>query len=88
MKLKEGLEALGLDFFVEEQYRLPQLNAITLNEGLDDAALRTKLLRNYGIEIGGGLGVMTGKIWRIGLMGHSSRQENIDKLIGALKDTL
>ncbi|MCB0501913.1 MAG: alanine--glyoxylate aminotransferase family protein [Bacteroidetes bacterium] len=88
LKLKEGLEALGLDFFVEEQYRLPQLNAITLNEGLDDAALRTKLLRNYGIEIGGGLGVMTGKIWRIGLMGHSSRQENIDKLIGALKDTL
>ncbi|MEZ5001954.1 MAG: alanine--glyoxylate aminotransferase family protein [Chitinophagales bacterium] len=88
LKLKEGLEELGLNFFVEEQYRLPQLNAITLNEGLDDAAIRTKLLRNYGIEIGGGLGVMAGKIWRIGLMGHSSRQENIDKLIGALKDTL
>lgn len=88
LKLKEGLEALGLDFFVEEQYRLPQLNAITLNEGLDDAAIRTKLLRNYGIEIGGGLGVMAGKIWRIGLMGHSSRQENIDKLIGALKEIL
>lgn len=88
LKLKEGLEALGLNFFVEEQYRLPQLNAITLNEGLDDAAIRTKLLRNYGIEIGGGLGVMAGKIWRIGLMGHSSRQENIDKLIGALKEIL
>ncbi|MEZ5006636.1 MAG: alanine--glyoxylate aminotransferase family protein [Chitinophagales bacterium] len=88
LKLKDGLEALGLEFFVEEQYRLPQLNAITLNDSIDDAAVRTKLLRNYGIEVGGGLGVMAGKIWRIGLMGHSSRQENIDKLLNALKETL
>ncbi len=88
IKLKEGLESLGLEFFVEEKYRLPQLNAITLNSRIDDAAVRTKLLRKYGIEVGGGLGVMAGKIWRIGLMGHSSRQENIDKLINALKETL
>lgn len=88
LKLKEGLEVLGLEFFVEEQYRLPQLNAITLNDSIDDAGVRTKLLRNYGIELGGGLGVMAGKIWRIGLMGHSSRQENIDKVLNALKETL
>lgn len=88
LKLKDGLLDLGLEFFVEEQYRLPQLNAITLNDSIDDAAVRTKLLRNYGIEVGGGLGPMAGKIWRIGLMGHSSRQSNIDKLIGALKETL
>ena len=88
LKLKAGLLDLGLEFFVEEQYRLPQLNAITLNEKIDDAAVRTKLLRNHGIEVGGGLGVMAGKIWRIGLMGHSSRQENIDKLLAALKAEL
>jgi alanine-glyoxylate transaminase/serine-glyoxylate transaminase/serine-pyruvate transaminase len=88
LKLKAGLLELGLEFFVEEQYRLPQLNAIKLNESIDDAGVRTKLLRNHGIEIGGGLGSMAGKIWRIGLMGYSSRQENIDKLMHALKQEL
>lgn len=88
LKLKEGLLDLGLSFFVEEPYRLPQLNAITLTEAIDDAGVRTKLLREHGIEVGGGLGPMAGKIWRIGLMGHSSRQENIDKLIGALRSVL
>lgn len=88
LKLKEGLLGLGLEFFVEEEYRLPQLNAITLNNSIDDAGVRTRLLREYGIEIGAGLGPMAGKIWRIGLMGHSSRQENIDKVLGALKAVL
>ena len=88
LKLKEGLLGLGLEFFVEEEYRLPQLNAITLNDSIDDAGVRTRLLREYGIEIGAGLGPMAGKIWRIGLMGHSSRQENIDKVLDALKTVL
>lgn len=87
-KLKEGLLGLGLEFFVEEAYRLPQLNAITLHAGIDDAGVRSRLLREYGIEIGAGLGPMAGKIWRIGLMGYSSRQENIDKVLGALADVL
>jgi alanine-glyoxylate transaminase/serine-glyoxylate transaminase/serine-pyruvate transaminase len=88
LKLKSGLLELGLEFFVEEQYRLPQLNAIKLKESMDDAGIRTRLLRNHGIEIGGGLGPMAGKIWRIGLMGYSSRQENIDRLMNALKQEL
>ncbi|MCP4121816.1 MAG: alanine--glyoxylate aminotransferase family protein [Bacteroidetes bacterium] len=88
LKLKDGLLDLGLEFFVDEAYRLPQLNAITLNENIDDAAVRSKLLNGYGIEIGSGLGPMAGKIWRIGLMGHSSRQENIDKVLKALKEVL
>lgn len=86
--LKEGILELGLEFFVEEEYRLPQLNAITLNDSIDDAAVRTQLLREYNIELGGGLGPMAGKIWRLGLMGYSSRQENIDKILGALKEVL
>jgi alanine-glyoxylate transaminase/serine-glyoxylate transaminase/serine-pyruvate transaminase len=88
LKLKAGLLELDLEFFVAEQYRLPQLNAIKLKESMDDAGIRTRLLRNHGIEIGGGLGPMAGKIWRIGLMGYSSRQENIDRLMNALKQEL
>lgn len=86
--LKKGLAELGLTFFVEEAYRLPQLNAVNIPDGVDDATLRTKLLREYGIEIGGGLGPMAGKIWRIGLMGASSCQENIDKVLKALRESL
>lgn len=86
--LKKGLADLGLTFFVEEAYRLPQLNAVNIPAGVDDAALRTKLLREYQIEIGGGLGSMAGKIWRIGLMGASSCQGNIDKVLKALGESL
>ena len=88
LKLKAGLLDLGLEFFVEEDYRLPQLNAIKLHDGINDAAVRTALLREHNIEIGAGLGPMAGKIWRIGLMGYSSRQENIDKVLGALGSIL
>lgn len=83
--LKSAMEQIGMEFWVEEPYRLPQLNTILLKEGMDDAALRKILLLDYGIEVGAGLGAGFGKIWRIGLMGYGSNKENIDKLIAALK---
>jgi alanine-glyoxylate transaminase/serine-glyoxylate transaminase/serine-pyruvate transaminase len=86
--LKSKLEALGLSFFVKEAYRLPQLNAVTIPEGVDDGQVRRRLLEEFGIEIGAGLGPMAGKIWRIGLMGHSSRPENVEKISSALEKVL
>jgi alanine-glyoxylate transaminase/serine-glyoxylate transaminase/serine-pyruvate transaminase len=68
--------------------RLPMLNAVCIPEGVDDAEIRTRLLSEYKIEIGGGLGPLAGKIWRIGLMGHTARPENVDKLIQALAAVL
>lgn len=86
--LKAGLETLGLEFIVREEDRLPQLNAVTIPEGIDDAAVRGKLLNDFNIEIGAGLGDLAGKVWRIGLMGHSSRAENILLCVGALESVL
>ena len=71
-----------------EAHRLPQLNSISIPAGVDEAAVRKSLLNEYGIEIGAGLGSMAGKIWRIGVMGHSARQENIAKVVGALETVL
>ena len=82
--LKAGIEAMGLGFFVDEAHRLPQLNAVTLPEGIDEAAVRSQLLSRYNLEIGSGLGPMAGKIWRIGLMGHASKQQNVLTCLGAL----
>ena len=86
--LRAGLEAMGLSFVVPVQERLPQLNAVTIPEGVDDAAVRTALLADYNLEIGAGLGVMAGKVWRIGLMGHACRKENVLKCLSALDDIL
>jgi len=86
--LKEGLEALGLDFVVPVSERLPQLNAVRIPEGVDDAAVRSLLLQDYQLEIGAGLGVMAGKVWRIGLMGYACRKENVFKCLAALDDVL
>ena len=88
LSLKKELESLGIEFFVDEAYRLPQLNAVKIPAGVDEAKVRSRLLNEYGIEIGAGLGPMAGQIWRIGLMGHSSRKENIDKVAQALKEVL
>jgi len=85
---KAGIEAMGLGFFVDEAYRLPQLNAVTLPEGIDEAAVRSTLLNKYNLEIGGGLGPMAGKIWRIGLMGHASNETNVLFCLGALDAVL
>ncbi|MCG8642580.1 MAG: alanine--glyoxylate aminotransferase family protein [Desulfobacterales bacterium] len=86
--LVDGLNHLGLSMAVSEGSRLPMLNAVNIPDGVDDAGVRTALLKEYDIEIGAGLGVLAGKIWRIGLMGHTARQENVDRLLSALKTLL
>ncbi len=86
--LRTGLEALGLSLIVDEAYRLPQLNAVGLPEGIDDATVRARLLQQYGLEIGAGLGEMAGRIWRIGLMGESCHQRNVMFCLGALESVL
>ncbi len=86
--LKAGVEAMGLSFFVAPEYRLPQLNAVTVPEGVDEAAVRRQLLEQYRLEIGAGLGPMAGKIWRIGLMGHSAGSTNVLNCLGALEAVL
>lgn len=75
--LKVGLEAMGLSFVVDESCRLPQLNSVTIPDGADDATVRSRLLNEYNLEIGAGLGDLAGKVWRIGLMGHAAQQTNV-----------
>lgn len=84
LALRAGLEALGLSYVVPESERIPQLNAVRIPEGVDDARVRRRLLEEHGLEIGAGLGALAGKVWRIGLMGHSSRPENIEHCLAAL----
>jgi alanine-glyoxylate transaminase/serine-glyoxylate transaminase/serine-pyruvate transaminase len=88
LALRAGLEALGLQFVVAEADRLPQLNTVTIPAGVDDAAVRARLLSEFNLEIGAGLGTLAGKVWRIGLMGHSSRAENIMLCLAALEAVL
>ncbi len=88
LALRAGLEAMGLSFIVKEADRLPQLNAVTIPAGVDDATVRGRLLNEYNLEIGAGLGALAGKVWRIGLMGHASRAENILLCVGALESVL
>lgn len=86
--LKQELTTMGIEFLVDEAWRLPQLNAVKVPEGIDDAAIRSALLQEYNIEIGAGLGDFAGRVWRIGLMGHSARRENITLLSAALKQQM
>ena len=86
--LRDGLEAMGLEFYVEPDYRLPQLNAVKVPEGVDEAAVRGFLLNEYNLEIGAGLGPLAGKIWRIGLMGASSTEKHIDLCLDGMKAAL
>ena len=86
--LVAGLEALGFSLFAQQGHRLPMLNAVWIPEGVDDAGFRKALLEDYDIEIGGGLGEVAGKIWRIGLMGETSSPENIRTFLGALEALL
>jgi alanine-glyoxylate transaminase/serine-glyoxylate transaminase/serine-pyruvate transaminase len=88
LALRAGLEAMGLRLPVGEADRLPQLNAVAIPEGIDDATVRSRLLKEYNVEFGAGLGALAGKVWRIGLMGYSSRPENILLCIGALEAIL
>ena len=88
LALKAGLEAMGLTFIVKEADRLPQLNTVSIPAGVDDASVRSRLLNDYNLELGAGLGALAGKVWRIGLMGHSSRAENILLCVAALESVL
>jgi alanine-glyoxylate transaminase/serine-glyoxylate transaminase/serine-pyruvate transaminase len=86
--LRAGIEAMGLAFVVDEPHRLPQLNSISIPDGVDDAEVRSRLLNEYSLEIGAGLGPMAGKIWRVGLMGYASNRRNVLLCLGALDAVL
>ena len=88
LKLKEGMEAIGFKYLVKEGYRLPMLNSVILPDGIDDDKIRTRLLQDYSIEVGGGLGDLAGKIWRIGIMGESSSSNHVNMLLSALKNII
>ena len=88
LALRAGLEAMGLRFVVPEGERLPQLNAVAIPQGVDDAVVRGLLLADYSLEIGAGLGAMAGKVWRIGLLGHGSNPRNVRYCLAALEDVL
>ncbi|MBD2437678.1 alanine--glyoxylate aminotransferase family protein [Nostoc sp. FACHB-110] len=86
--LWEGLESLGLSMHVEREYRLPTLTTVRIPEGVDGKAIAKQLLTEHKIEVGGGLGELAGKVWRVGLMGFNSRKESVDRLIEALGQVL
>jgi alanine-glyoxylate transaminase/serine-glyoxylate transaminase/serine-pyruvate transaminase len=86
--LRAGIEAMGMQFLVQESHRLPQLNAIKVPEGVDEAQVRQRLLAQFNLEIGAGLGSLAGKIWRIGLMGYTSNPKNVLFCLTALERVL
>ena len=88
LKLAAGLAELGLEMAVAEEWRLPQLNSVLIPEGLDDAKIRGRLLNEFDLEVGAGLGELAGKQWRIGLMGTSSNDVNINRCLTAFKAVL
>ena len=83
-----GVEAMGLSFVVSEKYRLPQLNTVTVPANINEAVVRSRLLADYGLEIGAGLGSLAGKVWRIGLMGFASNKKNVLFCLSALDEVL
>ena len=87
-RLREGLVDLGFGLFAAEGHRLPELTTVVIPDGVDEGAIRARLLGEYGIEIGGGLGVYAGKMWRIGCMGHTARLRNVELLLAALAELL
>ena len=88
LALVAGVEAMGLCLIVDAEYRLPQLNAVGVPAGIDEAAVRAQLLEHYDLEIGAGLGTLSGKIWRIGLMGSTSNRKNVLLCLNALDNVL
>ena len=86
--LKAGLKAMGIDSVAAEGHQLPQLSCVRIPEGVDDLAVRKRLLNEWNVEIGGGLGDLKGKAWRIGLMGYSSRREFVTLVLSALETCL
>ena len=86
--LLSGAEAIGLQPAAEEGYRAPMLTTLRIPEGIDDATIRKRLIMDYGIEIGAGLGIFAGKAWRIGLMGESANERNVMLVLNALEKLL
>ncbi len=86
--LRSGLDAMGLNLLPPEGARLPMLNAVRLPEGVDEPALRARLLNEHNIEVGAGLGALQGRIIRVGLMGHNATRENVDQFLSALESCL
>jgi alanine-glyoxylate transaminase/serine-glyoxylate transaminase/serine-pyruvate transaminase len=88
LALVAGVEAMGLSMLVPEGERLPMLNTIKIPEGVDDVEVRKALLNEFNIEIGGGLGALAGKVWRVGLMGHASCRRNVNLFLSAIEAIL
>jgi alanine-glyoxylate transaminase/serine-glyoxylate transaminase/serine-pyruvate transaminase len=86
--LWEGLEDLGLALHVEREFRLPTLTTVRIPEEVNGKAIAGQLLNEHNIEVGGGLGELGGRVWRIGLMGFNSRPESVDRLLEALRQVL
>jgi alanine-glyoxylate transaminase/serine-glyoxylate transaminase/serine-pyruvate transaminase len=81
-----GLDEIGVHPFIPKDYRLPPLTTAKVPKGIDPHKVRARLLNEYNIEIAGGFGALKDQVWRIGLMGYSSRRENIVLLVAALKE--
>ncbi|HUD83011.1 MAG TPA: alanine--glyoxylate aminotransferase family protein [Candidatus Saccharimonadales bacterium] len=88
LALKEGMAEMGLNLASQQGHQLWSLNAVGVPDGADEGAVRKKLLSDFNLEIGAGLGPLKGKIWRVGLMGETSRRENVDTFLSALKTIL
>jgi alanine-glyoxylate transaminase/serine-glyoxylate transaminase/serine-pyruvate transaminase len=86
--LKQGLADLGIAYLADPDHQLPMLNAVSSPDGVDEASVRNRLLDEYSIEIGGGLGAYKGKAWRIGLMGESATPRHVEGLLSGLKAIL
>ncbi|MGP5396428.1 pyridoxal-phosphate-dependent aminotransferase family protein [Arthrobacter rhombi] len=86
--LQKGLQEMGLELFAAEGHRLPQLTTVKVPEGVDSAAVRSYLLKNYGVEIGGGVGQYAATVWRIGLMGPNANMDSVALILASLKDAI
>ena len=86
--LRAGLSAIGIHYAAQPGYELPMLNAVFIPDGIDDAKVRIQLLNDFNIEIGGGLGIFKGKVWRVGLMGSASTEVNVMLFLAALEKCL
>ena len=82
------MESLGLELHVDKEYRLPTLTTVKIPQGVDGKAFTSYLLNNHGIEVGGGLGDLAGKVWRIGLMGYNSTAENVNLILNLFQSEL
>src|SRR5690606_3204696 len=87
-RLREGLLEMGLELFAAEGHRLSQLTSVRVPEGVDSGKVREQLLRDYGLEIGAGVGPHAATVWRIGLMGHNARLDRAELVLAALRRAL